>query len=55
MLTEGLNIEATGSWDSQSLYGESRYSMPALYLARERNQKRRADPFGTGHRGFGAV
>ena len=39
MLTEGLNIEATGSWDSQSLYGESRYSMPALYLARERNQK----------------
>ena len=38
MLTEGLNIEATGSWDSQSLYGESRYSMPALYLARERNQ-----------------
>lgn len=23
MLTEGLNIEATGSWDSQSLYGES--------------------------------
>ena len=38
MITEGLSVQATGSWDSQTLFGESRYSMPALYLARERNQ-----------------
>ena len=38
MITEGLSVQATGSWDSQPLFGESRYSMPALYLARERNQ-----------------
>lgn len=38
MITEGLSAQATGSWDSQTLFGESRYSMPALYLARERNQ-----------------
>lgn len=38
MITEGLSAQATGSWDSQTLFGESRYCMPALYLARERNQ-----------------
>ena len=38
MITEGLSVQATGSWDSQTLFGESRYPMPALYLARERNQ-----------------
>ncbi len=38
MITEGLSVQATGSWDSQNLFGESRYCMPALYLARERNQ-----------------
>ena len=37
MITEGLSIKATGSWDAQSLFGESRYSMPSLYYARERN------------------
>lgn len=37
MLTEGLSVRATGSWDGQSLFGESRYSMPSLYYARERS------------------
>ncbi len=36
MITEGLSVKATGSWDAQSLFGESRYSMPSLYYARER-------------------
>ena len=43
MITEGLSVQATGSWDSQTLFGESRYSMPALYLARERNQNGERD------------
>ena len=37
-ILQGLSAQATGSWDSQTLFGESRYCMPALYLARERNQ-----------------
>ncbi|WP_418565724.1 hypothetical protein [Pyramidobacter piscolens] len=42
MLTEGLNIEATGSWDSQSLYGESRYSMPFFGTPRDNRCGRKA-------------
>lgn len=37
MVTKGLSVKATASWDAKSLFGESRYSMPSLYYARERN------------------
>lgn len=37
MITKGLEAKVNGSWDGQSLFGESRYTMPSLYYARERN------------------
>lgn len=37
MITEGLSAKVNGSWDGQSLFGESRYSMPSLWYARERS------------------
>lgn len=35
MITQGLKVKVTGSWDGQSQFGESRYSMPSLWFARE--------------------
>lgn len=38
MITKGLTAKVQGSWDTQSLFGEGRYKMPALYeAAKERN------------------
>lgn len=38
MITKGLTAKVQGSWDTKSLFGESRYKMPALHEAsKERN------------------
>lgn len=37
MVTEGLKAKIQGSVDTQSLFGESRYKMPSLYMATDRN------------------
>ena len=39
MITKGLTAKLQGSWDNQSLFGEGRYKMPALYEATERNNR----------------
>jgi TonB-linked SusC/RagA family outer membrane protein len=36
IITKGLKAKMTGSWDSRSQFGESRYSMPALWYATSR-------------------
>lgn len=38
-ITKGLTAKIQGSLDSQSLLGESRYKMPALYMATGRNSQ----------------
>lgn len=37
MITKGLRAKIQGSFDSQSMFGESRFKMPALYMATGRN------------------
>ena len=54
MITEGLSVQATGSWDSQTLFRRKPLLMPALYLARERNQNGEL-MLAAGHRTVGAV
>lgn len=39
MITKGLTAKIQGSWDNKSLYGESRYKMPALFMAIGRTNK----------------
>lgn len=39
MITKGLTAKLQGSWDNKSLYGESRYKMPALFMAIGRTNK----------------
>ncbi|MDO4194541.1 MAG: TonB-dependent receptor [Prevotellaceae bacterium] len=38
MITKGLRAKIQGSFDNQSMFGESRFKKPALYMATGRNQ-----------------